>query len=320
MTASKKLLNKWNWIIIVVVILMVIITPMSLYAASDIEKKDLNDTARTQLGGTYSRLPDGITHYELSGPKDGQVVVLVHSYTIPMYVWDAQVNDLTKAGFRVLRYDLYGTGYSDRPVADYSQEFYRKQLLNLMDALEIKGKIDLVGIQMGGGLAVDFTANYPDRVRKLVIADPIINSIKNNFNIMILRLPILGEFFMRLVTTGSLAQYASGLTAKSVKAAEYKKIFSEQTNFKGFERAMLSTFRSDATTDYRTDYQTTGKQDRKIMLIWGTNDEYITGGMVQEITKAMPQVEFVKLDWVGRDPQVEVPECFNSIVIDFLKR
>jgi len=320
MAGVKKPLSRWNWVIIAVVILMVVITPMSIYAAADIEKKDLNDTTRAQLGGAYVKLPDGVTRYELIGPESGQVVVLVHGSTIPMYVWDAQVDDLVKAGFRVLRYDLYGKGYSDRPVADYSQEFYRKQLLNLLDALGIKQPVDLVGLSMGGGLAVDFTANYPDRVNKLALVDPVINSIKNDSNIKILRPPVWGEFLMRLIATNSIAKRAADLMKKSPRSAEYEKMFREQTYYKGFERATLSMFRSDATTDYRSDYQTVGKQSRPILLIWGTLDEDITPEMVQEIKKAMPNLDFKQLDGIGHDPQVEVPDKVNSLIIDFLKQ
>ena len=320
MAGAKKPLSRWNWVIIAVVILMVVITPMSIYTAADIEKKDLNDTTRAQLGGAYVKLPDGVTRYELIGPESGQVVVLVHGSTIPMYVWDAQVGDLVKAGFRVLRYDLYGKGYSDRPVADYSQEFYRKQLLNLLDALGIKQPVDLVGLSMGGGLAVDFTANYPDRVNKLALVDPVINSIKNDSNIKILRPPVWGEFLMRLIATNSIAKRAADLMKKSPRAAEYEKMFREQTYYKGFERATLSMFRSDATTDYRSDYQTVGKQSRPILLIWGTLDEDITPEMVQEIKKAMPNLDFKQLDGIGHDPQVEVPDKVNSLIIDFLKQ
>jgi hypothetical protein len=76
MAAGKKQHGWRNALIIAVVVLIVIITPLSLYAASDIEKKDLDDAARTQQGGSYVKLPDGVTHYGLSGTETGQVVVL----------------------------------------------------------------------------------------------------------------------------------------------------------------------------------------------------------------------------------------------------
>lgn len=319
MASGKKPLGSWTWIVIPLVILIIIITPLSIYAAADIEKKDLNDSTRAQLGDSFIKLTNGVTHYEFTGPETGQVVVLIHGSTIPIYVWDAQVSGLAAAGFRVLRYDLYGKGYSDRPEGSYSQEFYRQQLLDLLNGLGIKQPVDLVGLSMGGGLAVDFTANHPDQVRKLVLVAPIINSVKNDSNIKILRPPLWGEFLMRLFATKSLAARAAQLMKNSPKAAEYDGLFKEQTYYKGFERATLSMFRSDATTDYRQDYQAVGKQNRPILLIWGTMDEDITPEMVQEIKQEMPGLDFQQLNGIGHDPQVEAPDAVNNLLINFLK-
>ena len=320
MSSHKKRHAWWNVLIICVVVLLIVITPLSLYATSDIETKDLDDTARTQAGGSYVTLPQGVTHYELSGPEDGQVVVLLPGATIPMYVWDAQVEPLTKAGYRVLRYDLYGRGYSDRPDVDYSQAFSRKQLVDLLDALKIKQPVDLVGLSMGGGLAMDFTANYPDRVKDVALVAPVINSIKNDSNIKLLRPPVWGEFLMRLIATKSLSERAAQLMQKSPKAAEYAKLFKEQTQYKGFEQATLAMFRSDANADYTADYETVGKQARKLLLIWGTADNDITPQMVQAIQKALPNVQFKQLEGAGHDPQVDVPGQVNSLILDFLKQ
>ena len=320
MSGGQKHRGWRNAIIIAVIILLVIITPLSIYASADIEKKDLDDAARAQQGGSYVRLPDGVTHYELTGPEEGQAVVLVHGATIPMYVWDAQAQALAQAGFRVLRYDMFGKGYSDRPEADYSQAFYRKQLLDLINTLKIKQPVDLVGLSMGGGTVIDFTANYPERVKDIVLIAPMINSIKNDSNIKLLRPPVWGEFLMRLVATKSLADRAAQLMQKSPKAAEYAKLFKEQTQYKGFERATLAMFRSDANADYTADYLAAGKQGKKVMLIWGTQDGDITPQMVKDIRTAIPGVNYQELEGVGHDPQVEVPDKVNSLVIDFLKQ
>ena len=320
MPGGKKQHGWRNTLIIAAVILLVIITPLSIYASADIEKKDLDDAARTKQGGAYVRLPGGVTHYELTGPEAGQVVVLVHGATIPMYVWDAQADPLTKAGYRVLRYDLYGRGYSDRPEADYSQAFYRKQLLDLLNTLKITQPVDLVGLSMGGGLAMDFTANHPDRVKDIVLIAPLINSIKNDTNFKLMRIPVVGDFLTRLIAVKVMSDRAAQLMQKSPRAAEYARMFSDQTRFKGFEKASLAAARSDVWADYTADYQTVGRQDHNILLIWGTEDNDISPEMVQAMRKALPNVQFKQLDNVGHDPQVEVPEQVNSMILDLLKQ
>jgi len=320
MAAGKKQHGWRNTFVIAVVILLLIITPLLLYASSDIEKKDLDDAARTQQGGAYIKLPDGVTHYELTGTEAGQVVVLMHGATIPMYLWDEQFTALARAGYRVLRYDMYGRGYSDRPAGDYSQAFYRKQLLDLLNTLKIKQPVDLVGLSMGGGLAMDFTANYPDRVKDIVLIAPVINSIKNDTVFKLMRIPVVGDFLTRLIAVKVMSDRAAQLMQKSPRAAEYAVMFSDQTRFKGFEKASLAAARSDAWADYTADYQAVGGQDRSILLIWGTEDNDVSPEMVQAMRKALPNVQFKQLDNIGHDPQVEVPDTVNSLLIDFLKQ
>ena len=320
MSSAKSRRGWWTAIIVCVVILLIVITPLSLYATANVETKDLDDAARAQAGGSYIKLPEGVTHYELSGPEDGQVVVLIHGATIPMYLWDAQVDALSKAGYRVLRYDMYGRGYSDRPDGDYSQAFFRKQLLDLLDALKIRQPVDLMGVSMGGAMAVDFTASYPDRVKDLVLIAPMINSLKNDTNFKLMRIPLLGEFLTRLIAVKVMSDRAAELMQKSPKAAEYARQFKDQTQFKGFEKASLAAVRSDAWADYTADYQKVGQQGHRILLIWGTADNDISPEMVQAIQKALPNVVFKQLDGVGHDPQVEVAEQVNSLILDFLQQ
>ena len=54
--------------------------------------------------------PNAKTYYEIAGPAHGHPVVLVHDFSVPSCVWDGTFEHLAQAGFRVVRYDLYGVG------------------------------------------------------------------------------------------------------------------------------------------------------------------------------------------------------------------
>ena len=112
------------------------------------ETKELNDSTRKSASGSFVALSDGVTHYELGGPRDGHSVVLVHGFSVPYFIFDSTFEFLVNAGFRVLRYDLIGRGFSDRPNVDYDIHLFVRQLKDLLDALELK-QIDLVGLSMG---------------------------------------------------------------------------------------------------------------------------------------------------------------------------
>ena len=94
---------------------------------------------RRATPGQFVRLTDGYTHYEIAGPPAGHVVVLAAGFSVPYYIWDPTFNALAEAGFRVLRYDYYGRGFSDRPDVPYTQAFYVRQLGELLDSLKVSG-------------------------------------------------------------------------------------------------------------------------------------------------------------------------------------
>ena len=102
-------------------------------------------------------------------------------------------------------------------------------------------------------------------------------------------------------------------------ADHYNKLFREQFVFEGSERAVLSMVRSDALGDYRSSYEAVGKQNKKVMLIWGTVDKDISLEMMDEVRTFIPHVQFHDLDGVGHSLNIEATEKFNEFLIDFLK-
>src|SRR5512135_3114691 len=114
------------------------------------ETETLDDAARAALPGQFVALPDGIVHYELAGPPGGPVVVLVPGISVPYTTWDANFPALANAGLRVLRFDLYGRGYSDRPDVAYDADLFDRQIANLLSALGLGDPLNLVGLSMGG--------------------------------------------------------------------------------------------------------------------------------------------------------------------------
>ena len=88
----------------------IILTLIATYAYYDPETDSLTDVVRQSTGGSFLKLPDGVVHYELAGAEDARTVVLVHGFSVPYYIWDPTCTALLQAGFRVLRYDLYGRG------------------------------------------------------------------------------------------------------------------------------------------------------------------------------------------------------------------
>ena len=107
-------------------------------------------------------LSAGVTHYDLQGDPDAPTVVLIHGNAAPYLTWDRTVGPLGDAGFRVLRYDLFGHGFSDRPrLPKYDRSFYNAQLSELLSRLGVTDPVRLIGTSQGGSIAACFAAAHP---------------------------------------------------------------------------------------------------------------------------------------------------------------
>src|SRR6185436_10669309 len=158
------------------------------------ETKELNDLTRKNLSGSFIQLPDGVTHYELSNPDKENTVILVHGFSVPYFIYDPTFEFLTQAGFRVVRYDLFGRGFSDRPDTRYNIDLFVRQLGDLLDALRFTRRVSLVGLSTGGPITAAFTALHPERVNKLVLIDPIgAKPLAISRILQVAAMPIVGE-------------------------------------------------------------------------------------------------------------------------------
>src|SRR5579871_6828437 len=179
--------------VILIPVAAVAALPLMRYLQSDQETLVMNDTARQNAPGSFVKLPDGVTHYQLGGPATGVPLLLVPGFSTPYNVWDPTFEGLTGAGLHVLRYELFGRGYSDRPDARYDADFYDRQIADLLNALGI-AQVDIAGISMGGPLALTFANRHPEKVRRVVLIDPgYWTAISLPYG---LRLPVLGTYNM----------------------------------------------------------------------------------------------------------------------------
>ena len=95
-----------------------------------------------------------------------QSLVLIHGFTLDHRMWDDHVEAFAP-GHRVIRLDLRGFGRSSMPTDPYSHVEDVKALLSY---LEIRQAV-VLGLSMGGGVALDFALAYPEYTRALILAD-----------------------------------------------------------------------------------------------------------------------------------------------------
>jgi pimeloyl-ACP methyl ester carboxylesterase len=287
----------------------------SLYAVLDPEKQDLSDGVRHHGGGSYLRLSDGMTHYSLSGPENGHIVVLLHGGTIPMFTWDEVAPMLAQQGFRVLMYDMFGRGYSDRPLVPYDRALYQRQLLELLNGLNLGDSLDLIGYSFGGAVAVDFTAEHPGRVARVVLISPVVYHYPIT---PVMRLPVMGELVFRFIGIPLLSRRANDNYSGTPLAGHHVAEFKEQTTYRGFQFSILSLFRSDALVDHRDSYAAVGKQERRVLLIWGAQDMEIAKDRIETARTLIPKAEYHDFPDAGHNIVFQKPKQVGDLLAAFL--
>lgn len=103
------------------------------------------------------------------GPENAQVIIFIHGFPFNKEMWNMQTDALNDK-FRVIAYDVRGHGNSYSGTDDFSIELFVKDLLALMDILEIE-KTTLCGLSMGGYIALKAIEKHPHRFDSLILCD-----------------------------------------------------------------------------------------------------------------------------------------------------
>lgn len=285
------------------------------------ETKELNELTRRDAGGSFLPLRDGVTHYELSHPEQPSTVVLVHGFSVPYFIFDPTFDFLTQAGFRVLRYDLFGRGFSDRPDTDYDIDLFVRQLGDLLVGLRLDRPVSLLGLSTGGPITAAFTVRYPEQVDKLILVDPVgAKPLPYAPILKVATLPLLGEALIGLMGQGGLAKNIASDFFDPKLVDEFQSRYLVQMQYKGFKRGILSTIRAHMLDSFLDDYRTIGRLNKPVLLLWGKHDTTVPFAHSQIFQQAIPQVEFHAIEDCGHVPHYEKPDEVNPILLEFLKK
>jgi pimeloyl-ACP methyl ester carboxylesterase len=311
----RRLLKKISGPVAILVIFLAV-----AYFIADDEKSILDDEVRSTLPGQYVKLPDGVVHYELAGPETSPAVVLVHGFSVPYYVWDPTFEALAGAGYRVLRYDLYGRGYSDRPEVEYDLDLFSGQLEGLLDALGMDEPVTLVGLSFGGPVVARYANRHPDLVRGLVLIDPQVSPVSAK-DIFPLNVPLVGEYLMGVYMAPSmLPKVQSDDFYQPERFPDWEEKYRVQMQYRGFKRAILSTIRNMVGMDALAEYRALGQGGIPVMLVWGREDRTISTSEIEQVRSAIPGCAFHAVEGAGHLPHYEQAGTVNPLLLEFLEQ
>jgi len=136
--------------------------------ATNLYSQKIDNNSSLIVDSGYINVDGGKLFYEIAG--EGENIVLLHDGMVHREIWDAQFPVLAK-DYRVVRYDRWTYGKSSDPGAAYSD-------IEDLNQLFIQLKIDsatIFGMSSGGGLAIDFTLKYPEKVSALVLVGAVVS-------------------------------------------------------------------------------------------------------------------------------------------------
>ncbi|MFC1785028.1 alpha/beta fold hydrolase [Candidatus Neomarinimicrobiota bacterium] len=117
----------------------------------------------------YLQVKNGELYYEVKG-QGKETIVFIHDGLVHGEIWENQFLVFAD-NFRVIRYDRRGYGRSKKPEEKYSNI---EDLRAVFDYLDINKAI-VFGMSAGGGLAIDFTLKYPEKISKLILVGAVVS-------------------------------------------------------------------------------------------------------------------------------------------------
>ncbi|MCH1541820.1 MAG: alpha/beta hydrolase [Alphaproteobacteria bacterium] len=270
-------MNPLNIVLIVLAALAVLLT--LAYIRADRETLSAAEF-RADSGYQTATLSDGVTAYMDYGPKDAPPIIIVHGGTLGSMAYQGYVPPLVKDGWRVIIYDQYGRGFSDRPIAPLSIDMLGTQLLELLDYLNID-RAHLFGVSMGGAVIARFGATHGARVRALAYQVPVIGGVSVTPALIATRLPIIGKVLARLVGVPAIIARGESFGTESEEARLVVAHFKDQFAVKGTERMMRDMLIGDALGDRMADHQKIGASGMKAQFVYATDDPEIAAAQVE---------------------------------------
>jgi len=263
-----------------IVLLVLVAFPLIVEGNRD-EIEDFRD----QAPGEFADLDQGRTHYQLFGPINGELLVCVHGLTTPSFVWDRMMRGLTGLGFRVLTYDLYGRGYSDRPKGVQTGQFHRKQLEDLLAHLgQDNRQVSVLGFSMGGAIATLYAAKNPTCVTRLVLMAPAgLHHFPNGVLKLVTRMGVLGEYLMLMLYP---RQLRLGIEAEGDQ--EIGALQRQELKRQGFVAAVLASLRGLLSEPLDEDHFIVHRYGIPVLAIWGDRDAVIPGSARQTLSEWNP--------------------------------
>ena len=248
-----------------------------------------------------------IRYFESGSSK--KTLVLVHGLGASSERWQYVV-PLFEIDFHVIVLDLVGFGYSDKPLADYTIDFFSNFLEKFLVSFGIK-KTSIVGSSLGGQIAAEYTSSHPQSVDKLILVSPS---------------GIMKQSTFALDAYVMAALYPNEQSAKNafeIMDGSGKKIpmniingFVTRMKLPNAKFAFMSTLLGLKNSKLIT--KKLENISSPTLIIWGSDDPVIPVNFADDFVSSINNCTLYEMNKCGHTPYVQEPELFASRVLEFL--
>jgi len=245
--------------------------------------------------------------YQLSG--HGPLVLLLHGLGSSSADWQQQVRAL-EDDHRVLRCDLRGHGDSEKPAGRYDIALFAEDVAQLLRRVDA-GPADVVGISMGGMIALQLAVDHPELVRRLVIVNTGAEVVPRS---LAQRLMVWQRLLMaRLLPMTSTA----GVVAKRLFPKPEQDGLRQQFESSWGRNDRGAYFRSLQAIVGWSVIDALGEVEQPTLYVSGDRD-YTPLAVKEQCAMRMPDARVALVEDSGHATPIDQPEVFNELVLNFL--
>ncbi len=257
---------------------------------------------------------------------EGPPILLLHGITSSSSTWKAVTPHLAE-NYTVIAPDLLGHGRSAKPQGDYSIGGYASGVRDLLVALDIP-KATVVGHSLGGGIAMQFGYQFPQRVARLVLVDS--GGIGKEVSPALRAAALPGsEFVLPLLFTPALHDVLFGLRRGLAKVG-----LNPNADLDGVAQGFASLTRADARRAFldtvRSVINPSGQRvsardrlyltsDIPSLIVWGDQDRIIPVEHARIAHELMPGSRLEIFEGAGHFPFNSEPVRFAKLLREFIE-
>jgi pimeloyl-ACP methyl ester carboxylesterase len=246
----------------------------------------------------------------------GKPVVLVHGLASSLHEWDLLTPVLMEAGWRVYACDLLNHGDSpkegDRDCCHLPGVY--ESLVHWIRELNLEEPFVLGGHSLGGYLSLQFAIEFPERLRGLVLIDPLFSP--EQIPRPVVRAPRMLDFGKKLlhVPPGKMMEAMINRTLEPYAPMPTAVRKQKTRDLLRASRQVTSLVRGVENLTPQL-----GKIDVPALVIWGGRDRLLAPRFFPKLVASLPNARGYALEGYGHHPHLEKAEEVNGVIRDFLK-